>query len=62
MPAPNQMAEVLQGSLEGSNVNPVEELLSTMEMQRRFEHGMRLVMTARDLDESGARVMQAPEG
>ena len=62
LPDPDQRAEVLQGTLEGSNVNPVEELLSTMEMQRRFEHGMRLVLTARELDESGARMMQAPEG
>lgn len=62
LPAPNQLAQVLQGTLEGSNVNPVEELLATIEMQRGFEQGMRLVMTARDLDEAGARVMQAPEG
>ena len=62
LPAPNQLAEVMQGTLEGSNVNPVEELLSSMEMQRRFEHGMRMVLTARDLDENGARMMQPPEG
>ena len=52
----------VQGTLEASNVNPVEELLSSMEMQRQFELGMRMVMTARDIDEGGARVLQAPEG
>lgn len=62
LPAPDQRAEVLQGTLEGSNVNPVEELLSSMEMQRQFELGMRMVMTAREIDEGGARVLQAPEG
>lgn len=62
LPAPDQRAEVLQGTLEGSNVNPVEELLSSMEMQRQFELGMRMVLTARELDEGGARVLQAPEG
>jgi len=62
LPPPDQQAEVLQGSLEGSNVNPVEELLSTMEIQRQFQLNMRMVMTARDLDESGSRVMQSPEG
>jgi flagellar basal-body rod protein FlgF len=62
LPPPNQQAEVLQGTLESSNVNPVEELLSTMQMQRNFELGMRMVLTARELDESGARTMQAPEG
>lgn len=52
----------MQGTLEGSNVNPVEELLSSMEMQRQFELGMRMVMTAREIDEGGAQVLQAPEG
>jgi flagellar basal-body rod protein FlgF len=62
LPPPDQRAEVLQGTLESSNVNPVEELLSTMQMQRNFELGMRMVLTARELDEGGARMMQAPEG
>lgn len=62
MPAPDQRAEVLAGMLESSNVNPIEELLSSMEQQRQFERGIRMVMTAQELDESGSRVMQAPEG
>ena len=62
LPEPDQGGVVVQGTLEGSNVNPVEELMATMELQRRFELGMRMVMTARDLDENGARMLQAPEG
>ncbi|MFD0857528.1 flagellar basal body rod protein FlgF [Roseovarius aquimarinus] len=62
LPPPDQRGAVLQGTLEGSNVNPVEELLGTMELQRRFEMGMRMMLAAREIDESGARVMQAPEG
>ncbi|MGX0974943.1 flagellar basal-body rod protein FlgF [Roseovarius sp. MBR-51] len=62
LPPSDQRAEILQGTLESSNVNPVEELLSTMQMQRNFELGMRMVLTARELDEGGARMMQAPEG
>lgn len=62
MPAPDQRAKVLQGTLEGSNVNPVEEMLATMEQQREFELGMRMVLTAREMDENGARILQAPEG
>lgn len=62
LPPPDQRPEVLQGTLEGSNVNPIEELLATMEMQRNFELGMRMVLTAREIDEGGARMMQAPEG
>lgn len=61
VPPPDQRAEVLQGMLESSNVNPVEEMLSTMQVQRQFELGMRVILAARTLDESGARVMQAPE-
>jgi len=62
VPVPNQRAKVLQGTLEASNVNPVEELLSTMEIQRSFERGMRLVMTAKEIDENAARMLQPPEG
>lgn len=61
VPAPDQRAEVLQGMLESSNVNPIEEMLSTMQIQRQFELGMRVILAARSLDESGARMMQAPE-
>ncbi|MEM9435491.1 MAG: flagellar hook-basal body complex protein [Pseudomonadota bacterium] len=62
VPPPNQRARVVQGTLESSNVNPVEELLTTMEIQRSFERGIRLVMTAKDIDENGVSMLQAPEG
>lgn len=61
VPPPNQLASVVQGTLEASNVNPVEELLSTMEIQRSFERGIRLVMAAKEIDENGASMLQAPE-
>jgi flagellar basal-body rod protein FlgF len=62
LPAPDGRATVLQGMIEGSNVNPVAEMLSTMQTQRQFELGMRVILAARTLDEAGARVLQAPEG
>lgn len=62
LPPPDQRATLMQGTLEGSNVNPVDELLASMQMQREFELGMRMVMTAREIDEGGASVLQAPEG
>lgn len=62
LPAPDQSAKVLQGTLEGSNVNAIDELVAQMEGQRSFEVGMRMVMAARELDESGTRTMAAPEG
>lgn len=61
LPPADQLAEIMQGTLEGSNVNAVEELLTSIEVQRGFEMGMRMVLTAREMDESGSRVMQAPE-
>ena len=62
VPIPNQRAEVLQGVLEGSNVNVIEEMLSNIETQRSFEFGMRMIQNASELDEAGARLMQAPSG
>ena len=44
-----------------SNVNPVEEMLASIEMQRAFEIGMRTIMSARELDEAGTRLMRPPE-
>lgn len=60
LPAPNQGAYVRQGVLESSNVNPVQEMLASMEAQRRFELGMRMIQNAAQLDEAGARLMQPP--
>ena len=61
VPPPNQQAKVLQGVLERSNVNPIEEMLGSIELQRRFEIGMRTIMNARELDEAGSRLLRAPE-
>lgn len=62
LPEPNQGAEVLQGVLEGSNVNALDEMVSNIDTQRSFEVAMRMIMMAKELDESGAAVMQAPMG
>ncbi len=62
VPEPNQQAKVLQGVLERSNVNPVEEMLANIELQRNYEIGMRTIMSARDIDEAGTSLMRAPEG
>lgn len=61
LPAPNQGARVVQGTLEGSNVNPVEELIASIETQRQFELGVRLVKTAQEMDESGSRLLRMPD-
>ena len=60
LPDPDQGAVIRQGVLEMSNVNAVEELLVGIEQQRGFEIGMRMILAARELDEAGARILQAP--
>ncbi len=62
LPEPDQAALVRQGVLESSNVNAVEEMLTGIEHQRGFEIGMRMILAARELDEAGARILQAPQG
>ena len=61
LPEPNQGARVVQGMLEGSNVNPVEELISSIETQRQFELGVRMIRTAQELDEGGTRLLRLPD-
>ncbi|MDX1780298.1 MAG: flagellar hook-basal body complex protein [Thalassovita sp.] len=61
VPKPNQLAILKQGVLEGSNVNTVEELVNSIEMQRSFELGIRMVSTASKLDEAGERLLRSPE-
>ncbi|AXQ93688.1 flagellar hook-basal body complex protein [Cereibacter azotoformans] len=61
LPAPDQRARILQGVLEGSNVNTMEELVSSIELQRTFELNLRMISAAKELDESGARLLRPPE-
>ncbi|AUJ64849.1 hypothetical protein B9057_11285 [Aestuarium zhoushanense] len=60
LPQPNQMASVRQGVLEGANVNATEELISSITIQRAFEMNMRMINTAKELDEAGTEIMRAP--
>jgi flagellar basal-body rod protein FlgF len=60
MPAPDQAAKILQGTLEGSNVNATEELIASIEMQREFELNIKLIAQAKELDEAGASLMRLP--
>ncbi|MCG7492789.1 flagellar hook-basal body complex protein [Thalassobius sp. Cn5-15] len=61
VPFPNQLAKVNQGSLEGSNINTVEELINSIDMQRNFELNIRFVSNAQKLDESSARLLRSPD-
>jgi len=62
VPQPDQQAKVLQGALEGSNVNATEELIASIDLQRNFELNMRVVSTAKEIDEAGTSLLRMPEG
>lgn len=49
-PAPAENATVLQGFLEGSNVNPIIEIARMIEVQRAYEYGQKL------MDQEDARI------
>lgn len=61
LPQPDQSARVLQGVLEGSNVNATEELIASIDLQRSFEINLRMITTAQELDEAGSRLLRMPE-
>ena len=60
-PRPDQTAKVAQGVLEGSNVNATEELIASIDLQRSFELNMRMISTAKEIDEAGSRLLRMPE-
>jgi flagellar basal-body rod protein FlgF len=62
LPPPDQMARVLQGMREGSNVNATAELIASVELQRTFELNLRMIQTAREIDEAGASLLRMPTG
>ncbi|MEC9199796.1 MAG: flagellar basal body rod C-terminal domain-containing protein [Pseudomonadota bacterium] len=61
IPKADQQAKIMQGALERSNVNPIEEMLATIENQRNFEVGLKMISTTKEIDESGTSLMRAPE-
>ncbi|GAA4044907.1 flagellar basal body rod protein FlgF [Parerythrobacter jejuensis] len=50
-------ARVIAGSLEGSNVDTATTLVQMIEAQRSFEQRTKIISTADDLDQAGARLM-----
>ena len=54
----DENARVIPGSLEHSNVNASEVLVEMISAQRLFDMRTKLVQTASQLDEAGARLMR----
>lgn len=56
--ASDQSGRFLQGSLEGSNVNSVEEMVASIENQRQFEINMKLIKAAEEASRSGSSLLK----
>ncbi len=50
--------QVMSGSLEGSNVNAVEAMVSMINLSRTYEMQVKLMQTAKELSDSGTRLMR----
>ncbi|WP_298444943.1 flagellar basal body rod protein FlgF [uncultured Ferrimonas sp.] len=46
------------GALEGSNVNPIEEMVGMLAAQRQFDMQVKLMSTAEENDRAGAQMMR----
>ena len=57
---PNQQAKIVVGFLEKSNVNAVEEMVNTIDQQRKFEMHVKFIQMSEELDSVGASLMRMP--
>ena len=48
---------LISGALESSNVNPVSEMVSMIEMARHFEMQMQVMKTAEQVDASSTKML-----
>lgn len=49
---------LVSGSLEASNVNPIEMMVSMIELSRRLESHVKIIETMEQLDQSSAQLMR----
>jgi flagellar basal-body rod protein FlgF len=54
------LASVTAGSLEASNVNPTEMLVQMIEASRSWETQVKMINTAKEIDDGGASLMKMP--
>ena len=57
----DQGVQMVNNYLEKSNVNPVEELILTLEHQRYYETHVKFIDLAKQMDEGGASLMRVPD-
>jgi len=56
--APNPDVVLVSGFLEGSNVNPIEELTSVLTLARQYEIAVKMMKSAEENSEASARLLQ----
>ncbi len=57
---PNQQAKLLAGFIEKSNVNIVNEMVNSIDQQRKFEMHVKFIQMAEELDQAGSNLMRLP--
>jgi len=57
---PNQQGKIVSGFLEKSNVNPIEEMVNTIDQMRKFEMHVKLIQMTEELDSAGTSLMRLP--
>ena len=57
---PNQQAKLVNGFLEKSNVNAINEMVNTIDQQRKFEMHIKFIQMAEELDSVGTSLMRLP--
>ena len=50
-------SRVVQGAVEGSNVNVVESMVGMIEVQRQFEMQMKLLQTAESNEQRASQIL-----
>ena len=56
----NQQAKLLTGFLEKSNVNAIDEMVNSLDQQRKFEMHVKFIQMAEELDSAGASLIRLP--
>ncbi len=57
---PNQQAKLVIGFLEKSNVNAIEEMVNTIDQQRKFELHVKFIQMSEELDAVGSQILRLP--
>ncbi len=60
VPLPDNASKIVQGYLESSNVNTVEELVESLNRQRGYELNIKMITMAKELDEASTSLMRLP--